>query len=198
MNYYDEQKTFSNPILPGFYPDPSICRVGDDYYLVNSSFEYFPAIPIWHSKDLIHWEQIGNAIDRKEQGLRLDDVAVSGGIQACTIRYHEGVYYITSTCVEREWPRLDYNFIITATDPAGPWSEVHYLQDAPGIDSSLFFDTDGKAYFHANRTRKNATHNGDSEIWVQEIDLETFELVGERHGLWHGTGGNFPELTTYL
>ena len=79
-----------NPILPGFYPDPSIIRVADDFYIVNSSFEYFPAIPIWHSRDLVNWRQIGNAIDRADQGLDLSDVAPSGGVQAATIRYHNG------------------------------------------------------------------------------------------------------------
>ncbi len=192
MDYYKENKTFQNPIISGFYPDPSICRVGEDYYLVNSSFEYFPAIPVWHSKDLVNWTQICNAVDRKEQGLKLD-VAVSGGVQACTIRYNNGTYYIISTCIGKEWPRLDYNFIITAKDPAGPWSEVHYIDDAPGIDSSLFFDDDGKAYFHANRQKPTTDDGGDTEIWVQEIDLENFKLVGEKHSLWDGCGGIFPE-----
>ena len=191
MNYKNI-KEFQNPIIPGFYPDPSICRVGEDYYLVNSTFEYFPAIPVWHSKDLVHWKQIGNAIDRAEQGLNLD-VNVSGGVQACTIRYHQGTYYITSTNVGRTWPSLRYNFIITATDPAGPWSKVHYIDNAPGIDSSLFFDDDGKAYFQANRQKLNQDELGNAEIWVQEIDLESFQLIGDKHILWDGCGGIFPE-----
>ncbi|MCT4543213.1 MAG: glycoside hydrolase family 43 protein [Vallitalea sp.] len=192
MTYYKKKK-FKNPIIAGFYPDPSICRVGDDYYLVNSTFEYFPAIPVWHSKDLVHWEQISNAIDREEQELGLDRVNLSGGVQACTIRYYNGVFYITSTSVGKEWPRLDYNFIITATDPRGPWSKVHYIQNAPGIDSSLFFDDDGKAYFHANQQKDIADDKSDAEIWVQEIDLDTFELIGEKHVLWDGCGGIYPE-----
>ena len=186
------KKYYNNPIIPGFYPDPSICRVGEDYYLVNSSFEYFPAIPVWHSKDLVHWEQIGNAIDREEQGLNLD-VNISGGVQACTIRYHEGTFYITSTCVGRVWPSLEYNFIITAKDPRGPWSEVHYIKDAPGIDSSLFFDDDGKAYYQGNRQTPGQPDLGVAELWIQEINLETFELVGEKTVLWDGCMGQFPE-----
>ncbi len=185
-------KTFKNPIISGFYPDPSICRVGEDYYLVNSSFEYFPAIPVWHSKDLVNWTQICNAIDREEQGLKLD-MEISKGVQACTIREHNGTFYIISTCIGDEWPRLDYNFIITAKNPAGPWSEVHYIEDAPGIDSSLFFDEDGKAYFHANRQKPGVSDGADTEIWTQEIDLETFTLIGEKHSLWDGCGGMFPE-----
>lgn len=185
--------TFTNPIISGFYPDPSICRVGKDYYMVSSSFEYFPAIPVWHSQDLVSWTQIGHAIDRVEQGLDLSDVRPSGGVQACTIRHHNGLYYITSTSIGKTWPRPDYNFIITATHPAGPWSEVKYFKDAPGIDSSLFFDDDGKAYFMANREKENSDDPGDTEIWIQELDLETLELIGPRHGLWDGCGGVFPE-----
>ncbi len=182
----------SNPIIPGFFPDPSICRVGEDYYLVNSSFEYFPAIPVWHSKDLVNWELITNAIDSPEQGLRLDNVSVSGGVQACTIRYNNGTFYIVSTCIEKDWPSLNYNFIITAKDPRGPWSKVHYIEDAPGIDASLFFECD-RCYFHANRQKEGVTDGGDTEIWIQELDLTTFKLIGDKHSLWDGTGGIFPE-----
>ncbi len=185
-------KTFNNPIIPGFYPDPSIIRVEDDYYMVSSSFEFFPAIPVWHSKDLVHWTQIANAIDKEEQGLHLQDVNVSGGVQACTIRYHKGMFYITSTNVGKVWPSNDYNFIICAKNPAGPYSKLHYLEDAPGIDSSLFFDEDGKAYFHANREKDNG-RLGDAEIWIQEIDLESMKLVGDKHVLWDGCGGIYPE-----
>jgi len=182
----------NNPILPGFYPDPSIIRVEDDFYIVNSSFEYFPAIPIWHSKDLVNWRQIGNAIDRADQGLDLSDVAPSGGVQAATIRHHNGVFYITSTRVKRQWPGSDYHFVLTSTDINGPWSECHFVEDAYGIDSSLFFDVD-KAYFLANRLKDQPKNETDTEIWMSEIDLSTFKLIGEKHILWDGTGGIFPE-----
>lgn len=181
-----------NPILPGFYPDPSIIRVEDDFYIVNSSFEYFPAIPIWHSRDLVNWRQIGNAINRVEQGLDLTDVAPSGGVQAATIRHHNGVFYITSTRVKRQWPGSDYHFVVTATDINGPWSNCHFIEDAYGIDSSLFFDGD-KAYFLANRLKAQPKNETDTEIWMSEIDLTTFKLIGEKHILWDGTGGIFPE-----
>ena len=82
------EKRVSNPILPGFYPDPSICRVGEDYYMVTSTFAYFPGVPIFHSKDLVNWKQIGNILDREEQ-LNLIGASHSGGIFAPTIRYHE-------------------------------------------------------------------------------------------------------------
>ncbi len=182
-----------NPIIPGFHPDPSIIRVEDDFYIVNSSFEYFPAIPIWHSKDLVHWRQIGNAIDRVEQGLDLSSVNASGGVQAATIRHHSGTFYISSTRVGPVWPKSDQHFIVTATNIAGPWSECHFIQDAPGIDSSLFFDQDGKAYFLANREQADAKDGNDAEIWVAEINLTTFELIGEKRTLWAGTGGIYPE-----
>lgn len=183
----------TNPILPGFYPDPSIIRVADDSYVVNSSFEYFPAIPIWHSRDLVHWRQIGNVVSDQSQGLDLSDVNPSGGVQAATLRYHAGTYYVTSTRVKREWPRLDYHFIVTATDPHGPWSECHFIENAEGIDSSLFFDEDGSAYFLANRLKASALSDTDTEIWMSRIDLESFELTGDKVVLWDGTGGIYPE-----
>lgn len=187
-----EKKWIKNPIIPGFFPDPSIIRVNEDFYIVTSSFEYFPSIPIWHSRDLINWRQIGNVVDRVDQGLDLSVVTQSGGVQAATIRHHNGVFYVSSTRVNPEWPRSDYHFIVTATDINGPWSKCHYIQDAPGIDSSLFFDN-GKAYFLANRAKGKATDQVNAEIWLSEIDLETFTLVGEKHILWDGTGGIFPE-----
>ena len=90
-------KTIDNPILPGFYPDPSICRAGDDYYIVASSFEFFPGVPIFHSKDLVNWRQIGNVLDRPSQ-LNLDGVKASDGIYAATIRFHNGRGSCFTTC----------------------------------------------------------------------------------------------------
>lgn len=182
----------SNPILPGFFPDPSIIRVDGDFYIINSSFEYFPAIPIWHSKDLANWRQIGNVVDRPEQNLDLSDVAPSGGVQAATIRHHKGVFYVTSTRVKREWPGSNYHFVVTATDINGPWGKCHFIEDAFGIDSSLFFDGE-KVYFLANRIKANPKNETDSEIWLSEINLETFQLIGEKQILWDGTGGIYPE-----
>ncbi|MDF1515370.1 MAG: family 43 glycosylhydrolase, partial [Anaerolineae bacterium] len=127
-------KTFRNPILPGFFPDPSICRVGEDYYVVNSSFEYFPGLPIFHSRDLVNWRQLGAVLDRPEQ-LNLDGIRPSGGLYAPTIRHHDGMFYVINTLVgAAEETR---NFIVTAQDPAGPWSLPYWIEDAPGIDPSL-------------------------------------------------------------
>src|SRR5271169_2980416 len=92
-------RTFQNPIIPGFHPDPSICRVGDDYYLVNSSFEFFPGVPIFQSKDLVHWRQLGYCLTRKSQ-LNLDHARASGGIYAPTLRYHNGTFYMVTTLVD--------------------------------------------------------------------------------------------------
>ena len=133
-------KTFQNPILPGFYPDPSICRVGDDYYLVNSSFEFFPGVPIFHSRDLVNWQPIGYCLTRKSQ-LNLDHARASGGIYAPTLRYHNGTFYMITTLVDKGG-----NFFVTATNPAGPWSEPVWV-DHSGMDPSLLFDDDGKVYF---------------------------------------------------
>lgn len=182
--------TATNTILPGFYPDPSICAVGDDFYLVNSTFAYFPGIPIMHSKDLAHWEQIGNACDRESQ-LPLGDTGHSRGLFAPTIRYHEGTFYIICTNVS-----YGGNFIITAQNPAGPWSEPHYIEGADGIDPSLFFDEDGTCYYigtHPNPA--GCQYDGDWYIWIQELDIENMKLVGEVHNVWNGAMRNiiWPE-----
>jgi len=172
--------TFTNPILPGFYPDPSICRVGDDYYMVHSTFEYFPGVPVFHSKDLVHWRQIGHVLTRKSQ-LKLDKMRASGGIFAPTIRHHDGTFYMITTLV---WG--GGNFYVTATNAAGPWSEPVWL-DREGIDPSLFFDDDGKVYY----TRQVGGERGYSG--QQTLNLQTGKLEGELKELWRGTGGVWPE-----
>lgn len=179
-----------NPILSGFYPDPSICAVGEDFYLVNSSFAYFPGLPVFHSRDLAHWEQIGNCMERVSQ-LPLEGAKHSGGLFAPTIRYHEGTFYVICTNVTHGG-----NFIVTAQNPAGPWSEPSYLEGADGIDPSLFFDEDGRCYYigtHPNPA--GCQYDGDWYIWVQELDLAVMKLVGEVHNVWNGAmrGVHWPE-----
>ena len=176
------KKRYNNPILPGFYPDPSICRVGDDYYLVHSTFDYFPGVPIFHSTDLVHWTQIGNILDRPEQ-LPLDNDNFAGaGIYAPTLRYHDGVFYMITTNIGSSLG----NFIVTATDPAGPWSDPIPL-GSEGIDPSLFFDDDGRCYYHGTQGRREGSRFfGDQEIYVQELDLKTMKLVGESWPIWNG------------
>ncbi len=172
--------TFRNPILPGFYPDPSICRVGDDFWLVTSSFSYFPGVPIFHSLDLVNWEQVGHVLDRPSQ-LDLDAVQHSHGIFAPTLRHHDGIFYMITTLVGKQG-----NFIVTARNPAGPWSDPFWLEDAPGIDPSLFFDTDGRAWVTGTADAPDSAYWGDNEIWMRELDLATMKLHGPRHGLWRG------------
>lgn len=176
-------KTFRNPILTGFYPDPSICRVDDDYYLVTSTFEYFPGLPVFHSRDLVHWRQIGHVLDRASQ-LPLQGVRASGGLYAPTIRYSQGVFYVINTLVDGK--TKSGNFIVTATNPAGPWSEPYWLDEAPGIDPSLFFDDDGRAWYVGNRMAEKSQYEGHTEIWLRELDIKTMHLCGETYVLWDG------------
>jgi alpha-N-arabinofuranosidase len=173
-------ETFENPIISGSYPDPSICRVGNDYYLVNSSFEYFPGVPIFNSRDLVHWQQIGYCLTRKSQ-LNLDKMRSSGGIYAPTIRYDKGTFYMVTTCVD-----CGGNFYVTAKDPAGPWSEPVWL-DNQGMDPSLFFDDDGMVYY----TRHEGPGNG--YIAQRTLNLETGKLEGPLKNIWRGTGDIWAE-----
>lgn len=171
-----------NPVLPGFYPDPSICRVGEDYYLVNSTFAYFPGIPVFHSRDLAHWEQIGNVLDRESQ-LVLEGCGHSQGIYAPSIRYHKGRFYLVTTNVSGGG-----NFVVTAEKPEGPWSEPCYLgEEAQGIDPSLFFDEDGTCYYVGQRSRSGgSSYFGDCEIWLRKLNLDTMKLEGEESVLAYG------------
>ena len=189
------QEKFSNPIIRGGYPDPSICKVGDTFYLVNSSFEYFPGLPIHKSKDLTNWELIGYGLHRKSQvdsTVNLIDVQSNGGIHAPTIRYKDGVYYIITTNVyydEENKKANMVNFIITAENPAGPWSDPIHILGAPGIDPDLFFDDDGKVWYVGNQMPENPNFDGEGEIWLQELDINEYKLVGEKHLLWRGACG---------
>ena len=186
---------FINPIINGAHPDPSICRVGEDYYIVNSSFEYFPGLPIHHSKDLVNWELIGYGLHREDQcngKMNLVDVQSDGGIHAPTIRYNNGTFYIITTNVYSPGDRLPgemRNFIITAKNPSGPWSEPHLIEGAPGIDPDIFFDDNGKVYFTGTHHPGDMNSNGIGEIWIQELDLKNWKLVGNRHSVWDGAFG---------
>ena len=171
---------FTNPILAGYYPDPSIERVGDDYYLVNSSFAHTPGIPIWHSRDLVHWTQIGHVLDRPSQ-LPFDGLGLSRGIFAPTLRYHDGTYYVITT-----WVDSGGNAIVTAADPAGPWSDPVPLRFG-GIDPDLFVDDDGRAYVVNNDAPiGEPLYDGHRALWIQEIDLETLQMVGPRELIVNG------------
>jgi len=173
---------YSNPVLPGFHPDPSICRVGADYYLVTSSFEYFPGIPIFHSRDLVHWRQLGHVLSRPSQ-LSLGGVESSQGIFAPTIREHDGTFYVVSTNVS-----AGGSFLVTARDPAGPWSDPIWIHEAEfTMDPSLAFARDGRVLYlrHSGGERGGA--------YQAELDTATGRLLGEPELLWRGTGGIWPE-----
>jgi xylan 1,4-beta-xylosidase len=156
---------FQNPIVAGFYPDPSITRAGDRFYMVHSSFSYFPGVPIFTSTDLVNWQAIGHVLTRPEQ-LPLEGAGVSRGIFAPAIRFHDGVFYMITTLVDTRG-----NFIVTATDPAGPWSDPILLPEIDGIDPSLFFDDDGRVYItHNGPPPGEPLYDGHRAIWMWEYD----------------------------
>lgn len=176
-------KHLINPLLPGFYPDPSVCRKGKDYYLVTSTFEYFPGIPIFHSNDFVHWHQLGHVLARQEQ-LDLDGVSSSKGIYASSIFYQEerDRFYVITTLVRNGNYYDNVNFYVHADNPEGPWSDPVIVKGAEGIDPSLAFDG-GKAYYLGNcRPFPDQPEKG-RHIWLQELDLETGDLIGNRHVL---------------
>ncbi len=174
--------TYSNPILAGFNPDPSICKVGSDYYLVTSSFAYFPGIPILHSKDLVHWNQIGSAITRTGQ-MDFTTQGFSRGLFAPTIEYHDGWYYITCTQVD-----IGGNFIVKSRSPEGPYSNPYWLPEVNGIDPSLFFDDDGKLYIIYNSIPPNneSLYGGHRTIRMWELDPDSLTVKGEEQLLVNG------------
>lgn len=175
------QAQIKNPVLPGFYPDPSICRAGDDYYIVNSSFGFFPGIPIFHSKDLSNWKQIGHVLDRPSQ-LDLTDEWLSAGLYAPSIRYNKGTFYLINTFMGAKEGKQGGNFYVTAQNPAGPWSDPVWLNDIEGIDPSFFFDKDGKAYVINNGPVADGKprYSGHRSVWLQEFDLKTKKAIGKR------------------
>ena len=169
----------SELIQRGFYPDPSVCRVGGMYYMVHSTFSYAPGIPVFVSQDLYSWRQLGHVLTRASQ-LRLNGGKMSEGIFAPTIRYERGLFYVIVTNVT-----YGGNFYVTASAPEGPWSDPVYLPDAAGIDPSLYFEN-GRCYYIGQRNKKNASYFGDCEIWMREIDLDKKQLVGPDCILWDG------------
>lgn len=183
-----EADQIANPILNGFYPDPSIVRVGEDFYMVHSTFGYFPGLPVFHSKDLKHWRQLGNAIDRPEQ-LDFEGIHMGyNGIYAPAIEYKNGTFYIITTCVG-----CGGNFIVTTQDPSGSWSQPIWLPDLEGIDPSIFFDDDGKTYIVHHKNPENKKYDAHTAIAVMEVDPQTFAprsddvmlVDGDTPAPWH-------------
>lgn len=179
-----------NPIIPGYYPDPSICRVNDDFYIACSSFEMYPGIPIFHSRDLVHWEQLGNAMTA-ENGFHVERNGGVGGVMAPTLRYRDGVFYLIHANFSGRG-----NCIVTAGDPAGPWSRPHWMDDVPGIDASLFFDDDGQAYvLGTGDVWDNGAGVMERGIWLAKYDLARFKMAGEPVTIFNSAlrGGAWPE-----
>lgn len=172
---------YNNPIIKGFYPDPSVCKVDDTYYLVCSSFQYFPGVPLFESKDLINWKQIGHCLTRKSQ-IQLDKINSSGGVFAPTIRYNNGRFYMTTTN-----NTTSQNFYVWTDNIYDEWSDPIYV-DQGGIDPSLYFE-DEKTYFMSN----GADDYGISGIVQCEIDIETGKKLTPSRTIWTGSGGRFIE-----
>ncbi|QHV98524.1 glycoside hydrolase family 43 protein [Spirosoma endbachense] len=177
------QTTLINPILTGFYPDPSIVKAGPDYYLINSTFSYFPGIPVMHSRDLKNWKQIGNVIDRPEQ-LDFMGERMTRGLFAPAISYFRGTFYVTCTDIDH-----DGNFVVTAKNPAGPWSNPVKLPQVHGIDPSLFFDEESnKAYilYNSDAPDRKPLYSGHRTIRMYEFDPVSLNVIGEEKQLVNG------------
>ncbi|GLW73834.1 glycoside hydrolase 43 family protein [Kitasatospora phosalacinea] len=171
-------RTYDNPVISGFHPDPSVCRVGDDYYLVCSSFEYVPGLPVFHSRDLVHWRQLGNVLDRPGQlPLPLPGSTASRGLYAPTIRHHDGRFWVICTNVT-----AGGNFVVSAERPEGPWSDPVWI-DLPGIDPDLAWEEDGTCW-------AASTAPG---IHLSRIDPVTGEVLEGPFPTWSGTGLKWPE-----
>jgi xylan 1,4-beta-xylosidase len=180
---------FPNPLIPGFSPDPSVVLAGGVYYLVTSTFEYLPGIPVYRSTDLVTWAHIGNVATRPEQA-QVDEVATGGGSWAPTLRYRDGVFYVIVTIAMT--PRGCVVF--TATDPAGPWSDGITIDGVGGIDPDLAWDDDGTAYVTFSGLYTSGEQMGQ-HLGIQQVkvDLAAGKALEAPRSLWSGTGLKFPE-----
>ncbi len=172
---------YKNPVRTGFFPDPSICRVGEDYYMVNSSFIFFPCIPISHSRDLIHWEVIGHAITNPKWAY-LDKLEGGRGYWAPDISYHEGFFTITATYRLNDVPPVyRRQMVVKSLKPEGPYSEPVFI-DEDGIDPSIFNDDDGRRYMLLNRGAR-----------IFEIDKTGKKKISDARLLYYGDYKRAPE-----
>ncbi len=175
------ENMYHNPIRSGMFPDPSIVRVGEDYYMVNSSFIFFPCIPISHSRDLVHWEIIGHAITNPEWS-RLGDLEGGRGYWAPDISYHDGTFYITATYRLNDTGTIYRRQIVVSSDkPEGPYSEPAYIEE-DGIDPSLFHDEDGRHYMLLNRGAR-----------ILELSADCKKQISEARLLYYGDQKRAPE-----
>ena len=181
---------YRNPVLRGFHPDPSVVRVGSDFYLVTSTFEYWPGVPVFHSTDLVDWRRIGHCLHRPAQ-VDLRDVEDSAGIWAATIRHCDGVFYVITTLMDEGNFTNDLgadgqfaprslsgrHFLVTATDPAGPWSDPVWITGG-GLDPSLLFDDDGRVLM---------THAEGGVLLQSHLDVRTGQRAEDERAVWTGT-----------
>ena len=172
---------YTNPVVRGFYPDPSVCLANGKYYLVCSSFQYFPGVPLFESDDLVNWKQIGYVLTRKNQ-VMLEKINSSGGVFAPTIRYNNGRFYMVTTN-----DTTHQNFYVYTDDIYGEWSDPIYV-DQGGIDPSLLFD-DGHVYFVSN----GCDDYGMGGVVQCEIDIETGKKLSHSKCIWQGSGGRYLE-----
>lgn len=172
---------YTNPIVKGFYPDPSVCKVNDTYYLVTSSFQYFPGVPLLRSKDLVNWEHFSHVLTRPSQ-VMLDNINSSGGVFAPTIRYNEGRFYMVTTN-----DTTHKHFYVYTDDIEGEWSEPITV-DQNGIDPSLYFE-DGRTYFISN----GSDDEGIPGVVQCEIDITTGRKLTKSKTIWQGSGGRYLE-----
>jgi beta-xylosidase len=181
--------TLPNPLIPGFNPDPSVVLAEGAYYLVTSTFEYLPGIPVYRSTDLADWTHIGNVVTRPEQA-GLGDVATGGGVWAPTIRYRDGVFYVIVTIAMSSRGCV----VFTATDPAGPWSDGVTIDGVTGIDPDLAWDDDGTAYVTFSGLFTTGERAGQ-HAGIQQVraDLAAGKALEAPRSLWSGTGLKFPE-----
>ncbi|WP_102798235.1 glycoside hydrolase family 43 protein [Bowmanella denitrificans] len=165
---------YQNPVAAGFFPDPSITRKGQDYYMAVSSFAYTPGAPILHSRDLVNWQLLGHALTRPSQ-LDVAGARVSRGIFAPTLRYHDGLFYMITTLVDKGG-----NFFVTASDPAGPWSDPVWLPELDGIDPDIFFDDDGRVFIaHNGPPPGEPLYEGHRAIWLWEFDPKSQKIKAD-------------------
>jgi alpha-N-arabinofuranosidase len=171
---------YRNPILPGCHPDPSVCRVGDEYFLVTSTFEYLPGLPVHRSVNLVDWELIGHVVHDE---LDFTDLPSSGGLFAPTIRWHGGRFFVVCTLVHGS--ESTRHFAMTATDPGGRWSGPRWFDGVPGIDPSLTFDGD-RVWLCGTRLADPGLWPGQTDVWLRELDRDTLQPIGEERLIWHG------------
>lgn len=176
-----------NPILPGFHPDPCILRVGEDYYMATSTFQWFGGVQLYHSRDLVHWEQLPSPLDRASQ-LDMRGAPNSGGVWAPCLSWCDGVFYLIYTNVKnfhgifKDTP----NYLVTATDVRGPWSEPVFLNSS-GFDPSLFHDDDGRKYLINMRWDHRMENHAFESIVLQEYSPAEKRLIGEPVSIYRGT-----------